>query len=1492
MIIYFADREMRILGHATSELRKGFVITEDQKIEDVETGVMSFSCRIGFTKEKQTQLEKLTDAGNYLLRSNDGENEFYTIIDSEIDTKNQEIYIYAEDAGLDLLNSIADAFEADSSYPAKDYINPLLSDSGFEIGDFEIPADVKRKLKWESEATVTERLASIAKQFGDYEITYSFVTKGLAVTHKYVNFYKQRGKDEGVQLRLNKEIDRIITSKTVANLATAFKCEGGIPEDKETPITLKGYKYDDGDFYVDNNGVLKSRNAVAKWWRYIWETKLNKMEGYEGHIVRPYSYNTTSQQELCSHAVTELKKYCDMEVNYEVDIKRLPEGVKVGDRVNIIDDAGELYLSTRLLLLETSVIDNKYTATLGEHIIKKSGISQKVSDLAAEFAKSTVSVERALTISNAAKEQAAEALAQAEAANEEVIAATAAAEEAQAAAEVAKASAVTAEAQALAAEAAVGRVESSVQSIQTTVENAQKAADNAEAAAETAEAKAAEAATSASNAEADAAEAATAAGAAQSASEGAVAKANTAIGTADEAKATAQSASDTAAAAKLDAEQAEKDVAAFGQNLETIKSTMSAQYARKTELTEAKADLKSQIERNAGLLSSTISRSTVIDETTNAAESLAKQAQAKANKAKELSDEATEAAEAAQIAADEASAAAASAQNEADIAQAAADTAQSVADQAAADLEAARADLATIQGRVDATEEEIAAAEKAVADAKEAANVAIENATTALETAINAQAAADAAQKTADTAKANADIAALNAKSAQSLANETAAAYEAQKTADTAVTNAATAQNIAASASEIASIAADLSMEAVNQSVVATYNADSAGETAATAKSDAAAAQATADEAKEAADAAKEVADKAEEDLEAAKANLEAVKGRVGATEEEIAAAQQAVIDAQAAANLAKAEADDAWNKANLAEKDAAAAVQKANLADAMATDASNMATKATNDAYTAKKNANQAISDAAAAQATADEAKSNANAAQIFAMESATTSLGAKIKAEEADAKVIQAQADLETAKQNLADTLARVDATEEEIAAAQQAVIDAQAAADLAKAEAEAAQATADEAKSNADAAQQAADDAQDAADNAQEAANEAKEAADKAQADADALAIRVTTAETNITQTNARIDLCATKKEFNDLSIGGRNLLLNTRTFKGSNIAVVENRCTLADDDTYKGGQIADCKISFNATMAVFSIRELYFEPDAVYTLSFDAKAYEGENSGANNISVGFSRPASNDAVFYPSKIETSTGLSYENQYSAKMAVTATEWQRYWVKFTTKANADQTEEICLGFSLICYSSLTQTQIGFANFKLEKGNKATEWTPAPEDVTAEMLTEVEQVRGSLTDAKSEIITEAEGITLQTLERYTSKDEHETLRKETETSLSILNGSIDMRFKTTDENIEIEKNRISEFEKRISFTENGIEIADVDVNGKKGMKLILDNTEIRFEDSNGQKLGSWDGEYFYTGSIHIRVDETARFGSFAFVPRSDGSLMFLKVGD
>lgn len=889
MIVYFADRKMNILGMGSTELRKGLTIANDKKTEEIETGVAIFECDIPYDSSTREKVNACAEVGNYILRKNDDENEFYTIIESEIDTKKQVVYIYAEDDGMDLLNDVVGAYEADKAYPISHYINKFSAGSGFVIGRNEV-SSLTRKLSWDGESTAAARLASVATQFDGCEISYSFDIKGLFVTKKYINIYKQRGKDIGIQLRLNQDIDSITTSKSIANLATALECTGGTPENSENPITLKNYTYDDGDFYVDGT-VLKSRTALKKWARYLWRTEQAQASG--GHIVKQFSYDTTSPATLCSHARTELKKAREIEVNYAVDLKKLPENVKIGDRVNIIDDEGGLYLSTRILKLEVSVAEKEQTATLGEYLIKGSGIAQKVADLAAQFAKNSVSATRALAIANNAKAAANAAQTQADQAVSDAASAQTAANAAQQTADQAEQSAQEAQTAANNAQTAVGEVVESVTSLQETVTNAQTAADNAYTAAQTAQTKAEEAATAASNAVKDATEAKTAAATAQSTADGAVTNAETAISTANTAKAQAEGASATAEAAKADAQEAQKEIDSLGDNLDTLSHTMTAEYARKTDLTEATSNLQTQITQNAGTIATHAKQITTIDETANNAAEQAEAANNTAAAAKEAADKATADATAAQTAADTAKTAAANAQSEADAAKTAAETAKNVADKAETDLEAAKADLATVQGRVDATEEDIAAAEAAVADAQAAADKAKADATAAqtkaqeaAEAAAKAQSTADTAKTNADTAQATADTAAQKALAAQNAANDAdAKAQQAAADLATAQQNLANVTSrVDATAEEVA--AAQAAVETAQKAAdLAKTNAQAAQATADTAKANAQAAQNAADTAKTAADNAQAAADEARSAAEQAQLDVDNLESRVTSTE-------------------------------------------------------------------------------------------------------------------------------------------------------------------------------------------------------------------------------------------------------------------------------------------------------------------------------------------------------------------------------------------------------------------------------------------------------------------------------------------------------------------------------------------------------------------------------------------------------------------------------
>lgn len=366
MIVYFADRYLNILGKASTGLPQGYRILNDVKAEDIDSGVATFEFDLKYDDNTLSYAREMAYPGNYIMRDYDDSDEFYTIIDTEEDTSSNTIYVYAEDAGLDLLNDVYGEYTADKAYNIAYYVEKYSKDSGFEIHINEIP-NLTRTLSWDTDSTASERLLSVASSF-DAEIGFSFDIEGLELKHRYINIYKNRGKDSGISLRINREIDKIVLKRSIANLATGYKVTGGTPEGADKPITLRGYTYDDGNFYVAGT-YLFCREANKIWSRRYAEEGVNA-----GYICKPFNGTSTSQKTLCSQAIASLKKASQMEENYEITLKKVPENLQIGDTVYVIDNSGQLYLESRVLKIEIRASERQYTVTLGEYLMRTSGI--------------------------------------------------------------------------------------------------------------------------------------------------------------------------------------------------------------------------------------------------------------------------------------------------------------------------------------------------------------------------------------------------------------------------------------------------------------------------------------------------------------------------------------------------------------------------------------------------------------------------------------------------------------------------------------------------------------------------------------------------------------------------------------------------------------------------------------------------------------------------------------------------------------------------------------------------------------------------------------------------------------------------------------------------------------------------------------------------------------------------------------------------------------
>lgn len=391
MIIYFADRQLNVIGSASTSLPGGFRISEDILTESIDTGINIFSFKVSYDEETRANLEAQAAVGNFIFRSggrafSEQENTYsqlFQIIETEFDTKNQELYIYSEDAGLNLINTVVGI----ATFKSTSLKNMLMATipNGWTINLIDTPSGTKDGI-FDSETTATDRINAIADLF-ECEVFYTFMIEQFTVSYRILNVIKKRGNQTPIpQLRLNHEIDRMVTKKNISNLATALAVTGGTPKGSNTPVNLKNYTYQqvvDGDTYKVDKSTGQMRNVTAMG---RWGSNLEN----SGLIVRRFTYDTTDKQTLAMKAQEELRKICKEEVTYEVEFSDFPNSINIGDKVNIIDDSRELYLEARVLKLEFSASNNTISAELGDYVVKSSGISEKLIEMAKEYRQSII----------------------------------------------------------------------------------------------------------------------------------------------------------------------------------------------------------------------------------------------------------------------------------------------------------------------------------------------------------------------------------------------------------------------------------------------------------------------------------------------------------------------------------------------------------------------------------------------------------------------------------------------------------------------------------------------------------------------------------------------------------------------------------------------------------------------------------------------------------------------------------------------------------------------------------------------------------------------------------------------------------------------------------------------------------------------------------------------------------------------------------------------
>ncbi|WJQ03192.1 phage tail spike protein [Geobacillus stearothermophilus] len=360
-MIFVLDRHEKVRAIFTNNGSPGSCpYYDDVMKEDLSTGVATYEFRVPTNHPNADLIEE----GGYVVRADlDGNLRMFTIIQvEETHAEQSEKYVYAEDAGLELLNDIVRP-NTYYSVTIDQALDIILQDTRWERGRTDYLG--VQNVVIEDYQTVVSALQTLGELYGG-ELSFRVKMENGEVVGRYVDMVKQRGTVTKKRFVFNKDILNIKRTVDMSELATALIGIGkGDADGNYTTFRNVSYSKSNGDPFDKplNQDWVGDPDALQRY-------------GVQGkHLFGVFQYETDNAEELLNATWNELQKRKNPKITYELDVALLErlagiehEKVRIGDTVYIIDEtfSPALYLEARIIALETCFSDpSKDKCTLG-----------------------------------------------------------------------------------------------------------------------------------------------------------------------------------------------------------------------------------------------------------------------------------------------------------------------------------------------------------------------------------------------------------------------------------------------------------------------------------------------------------------------------------------------------------------------------------------------------------------------------------------------------------------------------------------------------------------------------------------------------------------------------------------------------------------------------------------------------------------------------------------------------------------------------------------------------------------------------------------------------------------------------------------------------------------------------------------------------------------------------------------------------------------------
>ena len=458
-------------------------------------------------------------------------------------------------------------------------------------------------------------------------------------------------------------------------------------------------------------------------------------------------------------------------------------------------------------------------------------------------------------------------------------------------------------------------------------------------------------------------------------------------------------------------------------------------------------------------------------------------------------------------------------------------------------------------------------------------------------------------------------------------------------------------------------------------------------------------------------------------------------------------------------------------------------------------------------------------------------------------------------------------------------------------------------------------------------------------------------AQQTANNAQADVDALETRVGTAETKISQNSEAIALRATKTEVTTAKSEAISTASADATTKANNALASANTNTANQLKSYSTTAEMNAAIQLKADGITSSVSSTYATKTALETTNSNVtkantaatnakNAADAAQADIDNLEIGGRNLYLNseierivyrftsldtydifadhigkevtisfDAMIYEGGVSRqlmmyayqSNGISIAGSYNF---IPTDKWQRFSYTTTIKDWGIQNETYTPG-AIGFYDYAGENIYVLRRIKMELGNRATDWTPAPEDMATS--DDVESVQSSVNNAE-ERLTTAETLIQQlsnSISTLVTDGNGESLMTQTADGWTFSTAQIQDIVDETSENLDALTNEVGDIDSAVGILQQAvsdfgilneyvkittyenepcIELGEID----SDFKLLITNTRIMFMEGTGVPAYINNQSLFISKAV---IEEELQQGEFVWKARSNGNLGLIWKG-